>query len=124
MYEAQAKIEAKGGRVVGMQTDCLVLTRDPADVVATDDFELGAFRLAYADDDGVVVGANCWSVGGKTVVPDHPRPTRADVVSLFNTYYVECEATKSGTPRPGMPLSVRVIRRITPPSRAPSLAAD
>lgn len=118
MYATQATIEASGGRVFGMQTDAIVLDRNPTDLFRIDESEFGAWRLAYADSDGVVAGTNCWSVGEKTVCPDNPYPTRDDILALYNDYEVEVVAQQSGLPRPGRPLSVRVVRRITPPSRA------
>jgi hypothetical protein len=115
MYEAEASIRAHGGSVLGMQTDCLILDRSPPDGMALHSWHFGAWKVVTEDSAGVVVGPNCYSIGEQTVAPDHPNPTRQDVVSLFENQGVETLATKRGTPRPDAPLYVTMTKRINSP---------
>lgn len=113
VYQAQADMMAAGGSVYAMSTDALVLDRDPAGILDLDSSEPGKWRLSDDDEDGIVAGANAYSIGTKTIVPDFPGPTRDDVVALFTESYVVADIEKSGSPRPGLPLSWRVRRTIT-----------
>lgn len=119
VYEASRKIEDAGGWVAGIQTDCLVTTIDPRNVLDMDQEKFGSWKLVADDEDGVVVGSNCWSVGDHTAVPQHPSPGRADVVSLFERVQVEFTTERRGTPLPGRPVVTRMVKRINPPALAP-----
>lgn len=119
LYAADTLIQLDGGHVQGIQTDCLITTTDPRRVLDMNDWRIGAWKLVEEDSDGVVAGANCWAVGNHVAVPQHPDPTRHDVVALFERHYVEIDTEKRGTPLPNAPLLTRVIKRIAPPALAP-----
>ncbi len=119
LYAAETLIQANGGHVQGIQTDCLISTIDPRGILPLDDSRIGAWRLVEEDADGVVAGPNCWAVGDHIAVPQHPHPTRPEVVALFESCYVEFESERRGTPLPGVPLVTRVVKRIAPPALAP-----
>lgn len=119
LYTGATVVEAHGAQVLGMQTDCLILDRLPAGALPLHEWRFGAWKVAGEDDDGVVVGPNCYSIGDHTVVPDHPSPQRDDVIALFERIPVDVETHTRGTPRPGAPLSVRRWKRISPPALSP-----
>lgn len=112
MYAAQAATIAAGGEVVAMSTDAAILTIEPNNILAVHESDIGKWKLADADTDGLVAGPNAYTVGQKTIIPDHPYPTREDVVSLFTKSYVAVDTQRSGSPRPGEPLSWRVRKTI------------
>lgn len=113
VYDAQATMAECGGRVLAVSTDAVVVDTDPEGILDVHMSRVGAWKLAGSDADGVVVGPNAYSVGAKTIVPDLPEPTRADVVSLYTTSMVSAETIRNGAPRPGAPLSWRIRKTIT-----------
>lgn len=113
LYDLQGKTTAAGGRMVAVSTDAAALTIEPSHVLAIHNTEFGQFKLADADTDGIVAGANAYSIGAKTVVPNYPNPAREVVITLYQTYETLVDTTRSGAPRPGAPLEWKIRKRIT-----------
>lgn len=124
MLVGEALVEAYGGKVLGMQTDCLLLDRPPPPGMPMHSWQFGAWKLADQDEDGIVVGSNCYAIGQTMRAPDHPAPSRDDIVALFERESVDAWYMKRGTPRPGAPLYVRRMKTIRTPNRADPLASS